>query len=256
MNEQKTLTIKEMKAVARGKLIGKYPAAIFAVLIVSIASYLAMLVEINVISDTTGGYLMGLVIEFIVDLLLGILIYARSAFFLKLIREKETPAPKEFFASLKGRTDKAILIQAVFTLFSFIGIIPEVLLHFNLILVPEEYSDLCSYGIIGLQALITFIADLYFGMSFYVMADHEEMSATEILKESLSIMRNKKGRLFLTYLSSLPLLLLGICACGVGTLWFEAFFEALLVVFYLNAIGEDPSPKPETPDPTQRPWAG
>ncbi len=52
-------------------------------------------------------------------------------------------------------------------------------------------------------------------------------------------MKNKKGKLLLTYLSTIPLLIVSFLSLGIGLLWFMPYYNNLLANFYLDAIGED-----------------
>lgn len=258
MNDSyKAKTIKELKAFARGQLIGKYGVAILAILVVSCIYYTATMIEASVVGDNTSGYVTGLVIDVVINLLFGIFAYGQNAFFLKVARGDKTASPADLFSGLKDVTDKTILIQAVFTAFSFLGIIPSVLLHFKLIIVPDKYYAFFSYGVIALQNLLYFLASLYFGLSFYILADDKEANAADILKRSFKLMKGKKGRLLAIYLSSIPLLLISFCACGIGYFWFGVFFETLLADFYLDTIGEEPfDPRTVKENITQDPSDG
>ena len=256
MNEEKrSLSLKELKAAARGQLIGKYNIAILAVLIVSVIYYIVMMIEVNVIGDSTAAYLTGVVIDVIVNLLFGVLAYGQAFFFLKLARGDKSLSFSDLFSGVKGLSDKTIILQAVFTVFSLISVIPSVLLRFGAVTVPDEYYYYFAYGVIVLQYIILFVVKLYFGLSFYLLADNKEASPLEILKRSNELMKNKKGRLFLIYLSSIPLFLLGILACGVGYLWFMVYFETLFADFYLDTIGEKPF-NPAASGPTEGPSDG
>lgn len=238
MDDKKTLSIKELKALSRAQLIGKYNISIFVILTVQILSYLVMMIEINVIGTDTPGYLTGLVIDFIVNLLFGVFTYGEAVFFLKLVRGDKSLSPKDLFSGFSAAADKAILIKSVYAGISFLGLIPQILMHFNVIVVPEKYYYYFAYGVIFLQYLLQFLTGLYLGLSYYIMADHSEMSAKEILTESMKLMKNKKGKLFITYLSTFPLFLLSICACGIGVLWFDVFLQTLIANFYLDVIDE------------------
>lgn len=240
MNDNKdSLSNKELKAISRAQLLGKYNIAILVTLTVEILSYLVMMIELRVIGDNTAGYLTGLVIDFIVSLLFGVFTYGEAVFFLKLVRGENPLSVKYLFAGFSTVADKAILIKSVYAGISFLGLIPQVLMHFNLIIVPDEYYFFFAYGVLLLQMLLQFLTGLYLGLSYYILADHPEMSAKEILAESLKLMKNKKGKLFTAYLSLIPLCIVSICACGIGIFWFSVFLQTLLANFYLDVIGEN-----------------
>lgn len=241
MNEgYKTKKVKELSAYARSQLIGRYPIAILATLLVTVIEIAATAIsQGNVLESSTSGYLLSLLITIIVDLLLGILVFGQANFYLKIARGDETASMGDLFRGIKGLTDKSILTQSVFTGFSVLSLIPAILINFGWVYLPEEYSKYTYIGVTALELIILFISKLYFGMSFYVLADHPKWSVPEILRESLLIMKKKKGRLLLVYLSIIPLFLLSFLACGIGLLWFAPFFNTLLANFYLDAVKEE-----------------
>ncbi len=252
MNEKKTMSIKELKRLSRGQLIGKYTIAIIASLIITSLNYLILMIEVAVLGDSTTAFFTGLLIDLIVSLLFGIFTFGESYFFLKIARHSSDLSIGDIFIGFKGLSDRAILIQSVFTLLSFLGNIPSILMAVNLIIVPDEYYIYFNYGVLLLQALLVFFSRFYFGLAFYVLADHQSMSALDALKESVVLMKKQKGRLLLVYLSSIPLALVSIMACGVGFLWFNVYFNTLLANFYLDTTGE----KPYAPGNDQNPTAG
>ena len=258
MNEgYKKKSISELYALARGQLIGKYSVAIFMTVTISLINVLlSFLTSANTITSTATGYLTNLLITIIVDLLLGVVSYGQNVFYLNIARGK-VAGISDIFSGFKGLIDKTILIRSVFTVVSFLALIPSILIHFNVIFIPVEYMFWANAAILGLQLLLLFLAGLYFGLSYYILSDHPDWSVPAILSESLMLMKKKKGRLTLVYLRAIPLFIVSLLACGVGILWFMPFFNALLADFYLDATSEeayDPErPAPSDQGPTQNP---
>ena len=236
---KKPKKITDLSKLAKGQLIGNYPAAILTSLtFVLIEFTLTLFSAGNSSTITQSGYLMSLLITVILDLLFGVLVYGQSSYFLKLSRG-EKAAVSDLFSGFKGLFDKSILVQTVFTAFSCLGLIPSILYQFGLILIPEEYLLIFSYAAILFPYLINFLAKLYFGLSFYILIDNPEWNVTSIFKESLYLMKKQKGRLLLTYLSALPIMLLSFLSCGIGIFWFYPYFQTLLANFYLDCKSEE-----------------
>lgn len=246
--------IKDLNKKARGQLIGRYNVAIFVIMTVAFIQFIVLSMTDGAYTGSITSYLLRIVISIIVDLLTGALIFGKSQFFLNLVRGVEPITPKDMFAGFKsGIIDKAICVQAFYTVISLITSIPSVLLSLGMFQISyEEYRSITA--IISLINIVfLFIEKLFIGLSFYILSDNPEMSVPEVIKKSFELMQNKKGRLVLIYLSSLPLLLLSICAFFIGCLWFLAYFEALLANFYLNAIGEEPSNPFTKPEASSEP---
>ena len=251
-SEFKSKKIKELSALARGQLTGRFSIAIPAVLIITVIETVASgLTQVNTLSVSETGYLLSIIITLVVDLLMGIFIYGESVFFLKIARGNQEVSFSDIFSGFKGLTDKTIVVQSVFTLFSLLSLVPTLLIHYGLVFIPEEYLPLSYVGRMVLELIILFVCQLYFGMSFYVLSDHPEWTPSEVLRESLLIMHNKKGKLLLTYLSVIPLFIVSILTFGIGIFWFMPYMQTLLANFYLDSVKEDAwSPFNETKTPS------
>ena len=258
MNEgYKKKSITQLYALARGQLIGKYPIAILVTVTISMINVLlSFLTGANTITSNAAGYLTNLLITVVVDLLLGVIIYGQHVFYLNISRGKAAGVT-DIISGFRGLIDKTILIRSIFTAVSFLSLIPSILIHFNVVFVPVEYMVWANFGMLVLQLLLIFCANLYFGLSYYLLSDHPDWSVPAILSESLILMKKKKGRLTLVYLRAIPLLIVSLLAFGVGMLWFMPFFNALMADFYLDATSEeayDPErPAPSNEGPTQNP---
>lgn len=233
-------SIKELKNNARGQLVGKYSVCIFITVSIAFIQFLILSIADRAYTGSIGSYLMRLVITSIIDLLSGVLFFGESRFFLNLVRGVEPLSIKDLVYGFKNCTDKAILVQALFTGVSLIASLPAILISVNLITLRDEDYILASIIIYAFNFLVLFIAKLFFGMSFYILNDRPDLSALEVFKESLRLMKNKKGKYFLTCLSMLPLFILGLFAFGFGALWVTAYLKTTLANFYLEAIGEEP----------------
>ena len=244
-------SIRELMALARGQLIGRYYQAILANgLVMAIQMLIIMLINNGVITSVSA-YLLSLGISIVVDLLSGALFLGQSYFNLKFVRYDKGISLGDVFYGFKNNLDKAIYVQMIFTFVSLVGSLPGVLVNFGIFEVPEEYFYQARILITGIQLLVVFVARLFYGLSFYVLSDHPDYTVGEVLSESLNLMKKRKGKLFLTYLSMIPYMLLGIFACCVGYLWFVALEQTVLADFYIDAIGEEPATQ-FTPDSDQK----
>ena len=77
------------------------------------------------------------------------------------------------------------------------------------------------------------------------MLDYPDLSASDIVKRSVKIMKGKKLQLFYLQLSFLPLYLVAILSFGVGLLWVLPYRNTAFTLFYLDVM------KPT--DPTYQP---
>ncbi len=236
MNEYKP--IRPLKEAARAQLIGRYGIAIPAILMIAAIQFITMLLSDSGSTGSVGSYLLKYAISLIIDLLMGILIFGKSLFFLKMARCRTDATVKDIFFGFKNNGDKAVLVQLPFTFISFLCSLPMVLINLGIIPCPTAKYFHAVLIFLGIQIVALFVARLFLGLSFYILADRPNLSVPEILSESIRLMTNKKGRLFLICLSVLPFMILGALGLIFGLLWVEAFYQTLLADFYLETVGE------------------
>lgn len=71
-----------------------------------------------------------------------------------------------------------------------------------------------------------------YSMSYYIMADNPEMSASEAIKESMQMMSGNKWRLFCLGFSFIGWILLGMITFGIAMLWVAPYIQAATAEFY------------------------
>jgi uncharacterized membrane protein len=73
-----------------------------------------------------------------------------------------------------------------------------------------------------------------YSMAFYIKADHPEYDWNMCIKESMKIMEGHKWDLFVQDLSFIGWMILGMCLCGIGTLWVQPYMQMARANFYEN----------------------
>ena len=70
-------------------------------------------------------------------------------------------------------------------------------------------------------------------MSFLILAEYPEISAIDALRNSASLMRGNKWRLFCLQISFIGwVLLAGCCTCGIGVMFLTPYMSAANAAFY------------------------
>jgi uncharacterized membrane protein len=67
---------------------------------------------------------------------------------------------------------------------------------------------------------------------YYILAENEDISAIEAIKESARIMKGNKFRLFKLGLSFIGWFILGMITLGIGFLWIMPYYTITLTNFY------------------------
>ena len=248
---------KELMFNARGQLVGRYGQAILVIVLVGFLNLLLASFADYTYVGTIGSYLMRLLVLVIIDLLLGVLFFGQDRYFLNLVRGVQGLSPADLFHGIKNNADKAICLQAVYTLTSVITVIPVIYLSFFVSL-SDDQALRASLLIRAVAFIILFVVRLFFGLSFYILSDHPEYGVFEILRESNRLMTGNRLRFIVLALRMIPFMILGVFAFIVGFLWPVAVYQTALANFYLDLIGEEPysplsdkAPEPE-PDPQSR----
>lgn len=72
---------------------------------------------------------------------------------------------------------------------------------------------------------------------FYILLDYPDLSAADVMKRSLRMMKGHKGEFFLLELSFLPLLLLAVLSFGIALPWVLAYVRSTMAAYYRKRIG-------------------
>lgn len=129
-----------------------------------------------------------------------------------------------------------------------------------------------SFLLLSLVAVLTSVVQLIvtyqYGFAFYVLAEYPQMRVIDALRNSRSLMKGNKWRLFCLRLSFLGwqilLVLSTVCTCGlggIGGLFLTAYEQSAEAVFYDDVANraaaretEFPSIDPNDYDPNARPF--
>jgi uncharacterized membrane protein len=83
---------------------------------------------------------------------------------------------------------------------------------------------------------VYFFVSLVFSQAFFLLLDFEDKSAMELLAKSHLVMNGHKKRLFLLWLSFVPLLLVSVFTCCIGFIWVVPYIKVALANFYMDLM--------------------
>ena len=107
------------------------------------------------------------------------------------------------------------------------------------------------YVILGFLLLVVpgVIASYSYSMTAYILAEHPEMSASEVLAASKDMMRGNRWRLFCLEISFIGWAILSAFTLGIGNLWLTPYENAAKAAFYREISGtEQPTLDPPQDD--------
>ncbi len=226
----------ELKGISKDQLFGHYGTMVGALLLMGLAALLityipSMLITAQTIPELIIYYL----ISFIVSLLVGILASGEAYLYLKLICGQPVFAG-DIFYGFKAHPDKAILLQFVLSLTTYIGSAPMMIFYYlYLTTARTSYLLLMSiFCVIGMAVI--FIINLMLSQVFFLLQDFPQYSAKELLKMSCRIMKGHKGRLFYISVSFLPLYILGTFSFCIAFLWLIPYTNTVMANFYMDLM--------------------
>ena len=76
-------------------------------------------------------------------------------------------------------------------------------------------------------------------LSYYILADNPTMSATEVRKRSIELMRGNKWRLFCLEFSFIGWELLCILTLGILSFWVAPYYNAAIAEFYQSLLPQE-----------------
>lgn len=226
----------KLKGISKEQLFGHYNTVIGALLLVGIITlFIVYIPSMFITARNIPELIIYYLISFIVSLFTGLLTSGEAFLYLKLICGQPISAG-DIFYGFKACPDKAILLQFVFSLLTYICMAPSAVFYYLYLTTYQAvYMLLMSlFSVIG--AIIIIIANLMLSQVFYLLHDFPQYSAKELLKMSRQIMKGHKGRLFYIHLSFLPLYLLGLLSFCIAFLWLIPYTNTVLANFYMDLM--------------------
>lgn len=227
--------ITSLKQQARGLLLGNYRKAISLLL----ASNLMISTLTLLVGGSAGLSVISLTIDYLVSFILTllgcILQVGQYSFYLKLVCRQETQF-KNLFEGFYLYPDKTLLSQFLIHLFTLLcltpGLVLFILSYFSFI----EISGIIILCILVIGAILSLLIKLSFSQCYFLLLDFPKLSALELMKRSRELMKGHKKRLFLLYLSFLPMTILCLFSFGIGFLFVTPYRFMTETLFYLDLV--------------------
>ena len=207
-NSFRANTSSDFKRIALDKLKNNWFNAVFVCIIfalmtngISWTANTTHIIKFGILSDSNTKVNYGSLLSLIFGgpANLGVVTY-----FLRLLRDENSSIENVFsgFSSF----GKTFVLNLLITIFVFLWTL--------LLIVP------------GIIALIRY------SMSYFIMYDNPELTATEALDRSKEMMDGEKMNLFVLWLSFLGWFILGLVTLGIGFIWIIPYYNAAKTAFY------------------------
>jgi len=233
-------TLAQLKADARGNLLGRYSLAVPAELIFMLLSSSLSGGSGTVSAPSSLSMFLYFAIALICSLLAGVLQYGRSRLYMNICCRYPARV-RDLFYGFRPGDNRPLQIAVLMLFWEFISALPGVLaLRAYAATQPDDgplsFTPTLAVALILIMAGLLAYYRIWLSLSqcYYLMLDFPNKTTAEIVRLSHYLMRGQKMRLFLTHLSFLPVLLLSVLSFGVGLLWALPYFNATLACFHLD----------------------
>ncbi len=239
-----------LKDNAKGFLNGKYRSAIGATLVYIVLSNLLM----NAISMLSDGikslfvrsgstsftavivvYILSYCLSGLGVVITGIILVGMSYYYLKM-GTGHLPRVSDIFYGFREDAGKSFKASLGVAAPAFISYAPSFFIYvfYNS---SKSRTLLFAFIIATVIGSICYIFfDISLKMTFYILVDFPELSASEALKSSWEKMSGHRMRLFLLEISFIPYIILSLLSLGVGLLWVYPYIQESIAQFYLDLM--------------------
>lgn len=270
MQQSKHKSNTDLKYLARIQTSRHLGILLGSMLIDFIIVFVAVnLVSSIIPSNTTTGYIINYILVFAVQVAASILSVGAAFIFMKSACEIPCTI-SDLFYGFRNHTSKILKIGALLAVIESICMIPydvfSVQLANVMASVPifnesdiNELSTIFATGTVNnpdfieaysllygpmmqyylsmlLCTVLSFIMTLPFFPAFYMIIDFPDWNVSTILKRCFEVMHGHKLRLFMLYLSFIPLYLLSMFTCGLALIWVFPYQKMAATNFYLDTM--------------------
>ena len=229
---KQSMSASDIRAVARGKLLGKYRMLSgYVMLVLLIEFFISNLIY----SITLSNIWMILLAEMIGSILINIFVVGFIRICMKVVRE-ESIAVDDLFYVVKHDPDKIVVI-------SFISWFLRILIQLTTILDIASngaivFNTVTQLGIMAVMAVVYVYGYILLSQCYFIYFDYPEYGAAEILQLSISMMKNNKLRFFGLLISIFGMFIMVILTLGIGVFWILPYMHVSMIIFYEDLKGE------------------
>lgn len=237
-----TRTRKQWKLEARRALQGNFMLAVPAMLATVGVNFLGTLLADVFFPDP--GLMSTILAEcfvFIFSLILSILTAGYSYMMMNLARGREAGLG-DLLYFFKNQPDRVIIAGFVMALLQLLASVPSLVFSYTTQMgttVEAQLDWMTRFLVLTVaSSVVQLLLTLPFACSYYLLADNEEISGWESLKQSAQMMRGHFFDFILLQASFLPMIVLSVLLLYLPMLWLLPYMEMANVEFYRDLSGE------------------
>lgn len=232
-------SVREWKCQARVLMMEKHGFLALVTFLVSMLYFLASYILDSAFPATDGtiNFVLGLLGSLLINIVYYLFCAGQAAIYLNLCRGQQIR-----LGQLTVPFSMHPESVAVFAVVQFV--IQTVCVNLGLWILPHIIREnemskwLPTCGILLVLLAVAIWLELGLSMVFFLYCDGPQKSGTQIIRESLQLMRGNRGRMLFLMLSFIGVMLLGVLSAGIGLLLARPYLNTVQALFYLNLIRE------------------
>ena len=226
------MTSRELKNIARDKMLGQYGTAIGAFMFMR----LALLITLGACSSVFADHRILMIIASTFVLILeGVFIYGELSIYLK-ISVGDRPEVMDVVSGFRTSSLKAIGARMVHLIILFGCFYAWVAVGMLTSEMDKSISgsinlmSLCVFSALGIFLMLTYSQIMYF------LQDFSTISVKEACKRSRELMRGNKLSLLFICIGFIPIYFIGVISFMVGFYFIHPYVKMTLTEFYLDRV--------------------
>ena len=230
----------ELKANARGRLIGNYGRVVPAQLMYLLFVYLVNMLNGGIL--TTGKFtflrsILTFALSVMAAVLTELLKFGLCRFYMNLCGNYPATV-NDRFRGFRFSDDRPARIAVLLVSRMIFYLCPSFAV-FALYVISNNHFLLPLASLIAVVGMVFYyIFRLNMSQCYYLLLDFPEKTADEIIGLSKWLMQGHKMQLFYLQVGFIPILLLSIIPCGVGLLWMMPYAYTTFTCFHLNLTAQ------------------
>ena len=223
---------RELKNIARDKMLGQYGTAIGAFLFMRVI----LIMLLGMCSSIFGQHrVMMMIAAFIITLFEGIFTYGELSIYLKIAVGIPTQS-MDVFSAFRNSADRAIKARLILVAIVYGGLY----IFLGIDYLTDMMQASIGKAIDAVFGTVILIICIYLLLTYsqvmYFMQDFASISVKEACIRSRNLMQGNKLTLLLTYLSFIPIYIVGVLSFMVGVYFIHPYVKMTLTEFYLDRV--------------------
>lgn len=226
----------QLKAIARGQLLGQYGVFVPAVIFYQIISYLAVqIISIFIQTNTFSGIFLFILANLVLQIIYGYFTIGFSRMYMMLSCKRGCKFSDLFFG-FSNYQSKTLLLTLRLYCILIACMLPGSLIFSCALVFGNSYMILLGSIFLLASLLATGYYSLRYHLVYYLALDFPNYTIKQLFSCSAFLMKGQFFRLLYLYVSFIPLYLLSLLSFGITNFWILPYQQATICNFYLNTV--------------------